>query len=186
MPTDIDVMIDAALRRDIERRLAAKGLKVLDIEVFRIGPRTDIESMLPAMEFVRKLGAKYMLCASLLATEHHASDEPRTVEKFAELCETGARMAIKPMLEFMSYRSVRTIEDALRMVRFVRHPNMGICVNALHSVARAEARQRCARLILVCCATRKYAMPPLRPRPLPKFPSKRAAIDWIRGTGNFR
>ena len=39
MPTDIDIMGNADLRRDIERRLAATGLKVLDIEVFRVGPR---------------------------------------------------------------------------------------------------------------------------------------------------
>lgn len=132
MPSDVDVMGNAALPRDIERRLAATGLKVLDIEVFRVGPRADIRSMLPAMEFASGLGAKYMLCASMLVAEHQASEEPRTVEKFAELCEAGARLGIKPMLEFMIYRSIGTIEDALRMVKLVRHPNLGICVDALH------------------------------------------------------
>ena len=132
IPTDIDVMRDANLLRDIERRLAATELKVLDIEVFRIGPRADIASMLPAMEFASTLGAQYMLCTSVLAAEHLASEEPRTMQRFAELCEAGARLGIKPMLEFMIYRSVGTIEDALRMVKLVNHPNMGICVDALH------------------------------------------------------
>ena len=131
-PTDPDVMGNAPMLRDIERRLDATGLKVLDFEVFRIGPRTDIRSMLPAMEFAARLGAKYMLCTSMLVAEHIASEEPRTVEKFAELCEAGARLGIKPMLEFMIYRSIGTIEDALRMVRLVGHPNLGICVDALH------------------------------------------------------
>lgn len=132
MPTDIDVMGNASLLRDIARRLDATGLKVLDIEVFRVGPRTDIASMLPAMEFAASLGAKYMLCTSVLVAEHRASEEPRTVKRFAELCEAGARLGIKPMLEFMIYRSVGTIEDALRMVKLVQHPNLGICVDALH------------------------------------------------------
>ena len=132
MPTDVDVMSNATLLRDIERRLAATGLKVLDIEVFRVGPRTDIGSMLPAMEFAGALGAKYMLCTSVLVAEHFAAEEPRMVEKFAELCEAGARLGIKPMLEFMIYRSVGTLEDALRMVKLVQHPNLGICVDALH------------------------------------------------------
>jgi sugar phosphate isomerase/epimerase len=132
MPTDVDVMGNATLLRDIERRLDATGLKVLDIEVFRVAPRTDIRSMLPAMEFASRLGAKYMLCTSVLVAEHLASEEPRTVERFAELCEAGARLGIKPMLEFMIYRSIGTIEDALRMVKLVKHPNMGICVDALH------------------------------------------------------
>jgi sugar phosphate isomerase/epimerase len=132
MPTDADVMGNPALRRDIERRLAATGLKVLDIEVFRVGPRTDIGGMLPIMEFAAGLGAKYMLCTSVLVAEHLAAEEPRTVEKFAELCEAGARLDIKPMLEFMIYRSIGTIEDALRMMKLVQHPNLGICVDALH------------------------------------------------------
>ncbi len=131
-PTDVDVMGNAALLRDIERRLDATGLKVLDIEVFRVGPHADIRSMLPAMEFASRLGAKYMLCTSVLVAEDVASEEPRTVEKFEELCEAGARLGIKPMLEFMIYRSIGTIEDALRMVKLVQHPNLGICVDALH------------------------------------------------------
>ncbi|HSQ04988.1 MAG TPA: sugar phosphate isomerase/epimerase [Burkholderiales bacterium] len=132
IPTDIDVMRDANLLRDIAWRLAATGLKVLDIEVFRIGPHADIASMLPAMEFAGSLGAQYMLCTSMLVDEHVASEESRTVEKFAELCDAGVRLGIKPMLEFMIYRSVGTIEDALRMVKLVNHPNLGICVDALH------------------------------------------------------
>jgi len=132
LPTDVDVMGNAALLRDIERRLDATGLKVLDIEVFRVRPRADIRSMLPAMEFARGLGAKYMLCTSVLVAEHQASEESRTVEKFAELCEAGARLGIKPMLEFMIYRGIGTVEDAMRMVNLVQHPNLGICVDALH------------------------------------------------------
>ena len=131
-PTDVDVMGNPALLRDIERRLAATGLKVLDVEVFRVGPRADIGSMLPATEFAAGLGAKYMLCTSVLVAEHVAAEEPRTVEKFVELCEAGARLGIKPMLEFMIYRSVGTLDDAVRMVGLVQHPNLGICVDALH------------------------------------------------------
>ena len=132
LPSDIDVMRNPTLLRDIERRLAATGLKVLDVEVFRVGPGADIGSMLPAMEFGASLGAKYMLCTSVLVAEHVAAEEPRTVEKFAALCEAGARLGIKPMLEIMIYRSIGTLDDAVRMVKLVQHPNLGICVDALH------------------------------------------------------
>jgi len=154
MPTDVDVMGNAALLRDIERRLDATGLQVLDIEVFRIGPRTDIRSMLPAMEFAASLGAKYLLCTSGLVAEYFASEEPRTAEKFAELCEVGARLGIKPMLEFMIYRSIGTIDDALRMVGLVQHPNLGICVDALH-LSRAGGTPNSLRKVdpgLLCYA----------------------------------
>lgn len=132
MPTDIEVMGNAGLLRDIRQHLDATGLKVLDIGTFRVGPTADIGSMLPAMEFASGLGVKYLLCTSVPVSEHVVSEESQTVEKFSELCEAGARLGIKPMLEFMIYRSVGTLEDALRMVKLVGHPNMGICVDALH------------------------------------------------------
>src|SRR6266508_6095036 len=137
MPTDVNVMGNAVLRRDIERRVRATGLQVLDVEVFRVGPRTDVASLLPAMEFASRLGAQYMLCTSVLTAEHVESEEPRTVEKFQALCEAAGGLGIKPMIEFMIYRSIGTIEDALRMVKLVKHPNLGICVDALH-LSRSE------------------------------------------------
>ena len=171
MPTDVDVMENAALRRDIERRLDATGLQVLDIEVFRVGPRADIASMLPAMEFAASLGAKYMLCTSVLVAEHFTDEEPRTVEKFAELCDAGARLGIKPMLEFMIYRSVGTLEDASRMVTLVQHPNLGICVDALH-LSRSGGTPESLRKIdpgLLCYAQicdAPTALPPAAKIPL--------------------
>ena len=88
--------------------------------------------MIPAMEFASRLGARYMLCTSVLVSEYDAREEPRTMENLAQLCEVGAPLGIRPMLEFMIYRSVGTLADAVRMVDRVRHPNLGICVDALH------------------------------------------------------
>ena len=51
LATDLDVMSDAALQRAIERRLAATGLRVLDVEVFRVGRRTDIVAMEGALAY---------------------------------------------------------------------------------------------------------------------------------------
>ena len=134
MPTDVDVMGDKALLRTIERRLSATGVKVLDIGAFRIGPKTDIQSMLPAMEFASSLSTRYMTCTSGTVAEFVPSEEADTIEKFRELCEAGEPLGIKPMLEFMIYRSMGTLEDALRIVKLVNHSNIGICVDVLHLI----------------------------------------------------
>ncbi|MCC6535742.1 MAG: sugar phosphate isomerase/epimerase [Burkholderiales bacterium] len=141
LPTDLEVMTDAALMRAIERRLATTGLTVLDIEVFRIGARTDIAAMQPAMAFAAALGARFMLCTSGLKNEHGASADPATIAKLGELCELGARLGIRPMLEFMIFRSLGSLEDAVRMVQQVGHPNLGICLDALH-LARSGGTPR--------------------------------------------
>ena len=123
------------------------------------------------MEFASTLGAKYMLCTSVLIAEHLAAEEPQTVEKFAALCEAGARLGIKPMLEFMIYRSIGTLDDALRMVKLVRHPNLGICIDALH-LSRSGGTPESLRKVdpgLLCYAQicdASAALPPASQIPL--------------------
>ena len=132
METDADIMADAAMQREIKRRMHSSGLTLLDIEVFRFGPDTDIKAMIPAMEFGAELGARFMLCTSGALGEHGKAEDKRGVDKLAELCETSGRFGIKPMLEFMAFRVMATIEDAARMAQSVAHANIGICVDALH------------------------------------------------------
>jgi sugar phosphate isomerase/epimerase len=58
------------------------------------------------------------------------------------------------MLEFMIYRSIGTIEDAVRMIKLVQHPNLGICVDALH-LSRSGGTPDSLRKVdpgLLCCA----------------------------------
>ena len=50
-------MGDASLRRGIERRLLATGLRVLDVDAFRVGPHTDVGAIAPLLAYARDLGA---------------------------------------------------------------------------------------------------------------------------------
>ena len=63
MPTDVDVMADAALRRTIRRHLAAAGIAALDVEVVRIAPDTDVEALQPLLEYAGELGARHVTVA---------------------------------------------------------------------------------------------------------------------------
>jgi sugar phosphate isomerase/epimerase len=53
------------------------------------------------------------------------------------------------MIEFMVFRGIATLDDAMRVVGLAGHPNLGICVDALHlqrsggtpeSVSRIDSR----------------------------------------------
>jgi sugar phosphate isomerase/epimerase len=132
MDSDIDVMGDAGLRRAIAARLQATGLKVLDIEVVRLGPAWDTRALRSMFEYAADLGAKTLAVTALSRGEDPGHTEEQMVEKLSELCALADRSGIQPMLEFMVYRRVANLEDAVRIVRKVGHPAMGICVDALH------------------------------------------------------
>lgn len=132
LPSDVDVMADPQLMRAIERRLASTNLRVLDVEVFRIGPHTDVAAMVPALSYAGALGARFIQITALGLAEYRDEDEPTIVGKIAQLCELAARHQIRPVLEFMAFRGIRSLDDALRIAARVDHPSLGILVDALH------------------------------------------------------
>lgn len=132
MESDIDVMADAGLRRAIAARLQATGLKVLDIEVVRLGPALDAHALRPMFQYAADLGATALAVTAMPRGDDQGQTEEQMVKMLSELCEVAVRSGIKPMLEFMVYRRVANLEDAVRIVRKVGHPAMGICVDALH------------------------------------------------------
>jgi len=132
LPTDIDVMANAALRRAIERRIATTSLRVLDVDVIRVGPQTDVSAMKPLLVFAGGLGAESIIFTSLLRDECRPSDERECALKIAELCEASDRHGVRPIVEFIPFRSIASLSDAIRIAGLVSHPNFGICVDVLH------------------------------------------------------
>ncbi|MDR5798178.1 sugar phosphate isomerase/epimerase [Caballeronia sp. LZ008] len=132
MPTDVDVLADRGLQKAIQQRLSTSGLQVLDVEVVRISPNTDIAGLQPSLEFAAGVGARTFAVTAPLRGDYKPEDEGPTARKLRELCELASRYGIKPTIEFMIFRGVGTLEEAVRLVNLVDHPNLGICVDALH------------------------------------------------------
>lgn len=132
LPTDIDVMADPFLRRAIERRLSSTGIRVLDVDVIRIGPQTDVKALEPMLQYAGGLGAGNLVFTSLTPDEYRMSDEQDTALKIAEVCEAAGRHGVRPVVEFIPFRGIASLADAIRMARLVNHPNFAICVDALH------------------------------------------------------
>ena len=132
LPTDVDVMADRPLQRDIKRRLEDTQLEVLDIEVVRVSPRMDLAPIEAALEFAGGLGARWLAATSESRQDYRTEDEPSLVGRLAELCETAERHGMGVMLEFMAFRGISTLQDAVRIVTATGSPNLAITVDALH------------------------------------------------------
>ena len=134
LATDIDIMGDASLRRAIQQRLRNTGVRILEVDVVRIGPDTDVTAFEPVLEYAGTLGARSVSVTGRRREECQDGDEEPTLENLKKLCELASGFSITPMIEFMAYRGFGSLEEAVRAIELVDHPSLGVCVDVLHLV----------------------------------------------------
>jgi len=132
MTTDVAIMEDPALMRAIAERIGQTGLSVLDVEVVRVNPSLDVSGVLPVLDFASELGARWLAVTADRSDDYRPAEEPALVRKLAETADAAAERGLGVMLEFMVFRGVATLEDAVRIVSAVDRPNMRICLDVLH------------------------------------------------------
>jgi sugar phosphate isomerase/epimerase len=120
------LVADPSRRRAVKSRLADFGMRVLDIELFRLLPDLEVASLTPVLEACADLGAEFLLVTG------NDTDEQRACDNFFELCDHAAQLHLRPMLEFIPYRPLRDVHQAARWLRRVNHPASGMCMDALH------------------------------------------------------
>ncbi len=110
--------------RETERRLADTGLRVLDVEVFRVDASTRVADFEPVLEQAARLGATEILA-------HGADpDEGRLREAFFELGNLASRHGLHVNLEPMPWVEVSTVAKAKRVLEGNR--NASLLVDPIH------------------------------------------------------
>ena len=112
--------------REVKRRIDDTGVEAVDMEVIRLGRSFDTGKAL--IEAACEVGAKNVLVVSSL----HSSEE--TAEQLSHLCSLAKAGDITICLEFMKFTSVKSLSDALDVVKLVDAPNVGILLDLLHVV----------------------------------------------------
>lgn len=110
----------------LEACLRETGVKVLDVEVFRLTPETKVADWESVLAVSQRLGASDILV--------HGADpqENRLVETFGRLCELAGRYKLRANLEPMPWVDVSNIAAALRILRAAGKANGGLLVDAIH------------------------------------------------------
>jgi sugar phosphate isomerase/epimerase len=104
------------------RRCADTGISVLDVEAIRLGGQAP--DYTPVLETAAELGARFV---------NAICDDPdlgRLCDAFAALADAARPYGVRPVVEFMAYRSVRTLRDAVSIA--AASPGGGILIDALH------------------------------------------------------
>ncbi len=134
------LMNDPTMARETLARIAGTGVRVLDLEIIRIGEVFDVDAFLPFMDMGRRLGAQNILVAG------DDADEARLTANFAALCEAAARHGLTCDLEFMPWTCVPDLATARRIVDGADQPNGGVLVDALHFARSASTLDEVAQL----------------------------------------
>jgi sugar phosphate isomerase/epimerase len=110
----------------IEQRLAETGLRVLDVEVFRLEAATRVRDFEPVLEVSQRLGATELLV-------HGADpDASRLTNTFGELCDLAAPYRLAANIEPMPWVDVSNIAKALGVIDGAGRPNSAALVDAIH------------------------------------------------------
>jgi sugar phosphate isomerase/epimerase len=128
-----DIVGDTPLLREVERRLADTGVRVLDVEIFRIKPDTRVTDYEAAIATAARLGARELLVAG------NDPDEARLIDTFGAFCDLADRYGLGAGLEFMPWTDTKDLQQAARVVERVGRHNAGVLIDPFH-LSRSRSR----------------------------------------------
>ena len=132
-PLQYEIVGNAPLIREIKAACRACGVKVFDVESLVLGYEPDELDLRRTFETAAELGASRMSC--LGAERGPDRTDPaggRHAERLARVAEIAADFGLRIGVEFMMFRAIRTLGDAVRVVERVGRPNVAIIIDALH------------------------------------------------------
>jgi sugar phosphate isomerase/epimerase len=121
-----DLSRDRSLMRETKLRLADTGIEVHDVELFRMDPALEPESLVAELDATAELGAHH-----IIAQLPDPNSERKTA-RFARLCDLAKPLGIFVNLEFPHWTETGNLTEAARVVRTVNRENAGILVDMLH------------------------------------------------------
>ncbi len=131
---------DTEMVREVARRLADTGLKVLDVEFIRITPDTRVSDHVPMLETAARLGAKHVLAGG------GDADEGRLAARFGELCDAALPLGLTVDLEPIPLFELRTLAQAERVLARADRPNSGLVIDPIHFDRSRERLADAARI----------------------------------------
>jgi sugar phosphate isomerase/epimerase len=106
------------------RRCRDSGVTVLDTETILLTAEADLAACEPVLETAASLNARYINAIGDDPDLHRLSD------RFARLVAMAAPYGIRAVIEFMAYKTVRTLDDAAAIA--ARSDGGGVLLDALH------------------------------------------------------
>jgi sugar phosphate isomerase/epimerase len=120
--------------REIKAACSANGVGMFDVEAFLMSPSTDLNACRTLLATGAELGATHIsaIGAELLNNSGTFFSTQQCIDFFGALCEAAQEYGLHVGVEFMKYRDVSTLDDALALLNAVNRPNAGVIFDVLH------------------------------------------------------
>jgi sugar phosphate isomerase/epimerase len=135
-----DLADNPRMMQATRRALEGTGMKVHDIELARIYDDMHPSRYLPAMEVAAELGARAVLSSIWTPRIDYA------IEKFGEVCDYAKSFGLTVDLECVPITSVKTLSQAVEVLRRAKRSNAGLMVDTHHFQRAHDDPHELARL----------------------------------------
>jgi len=117
----------AAEQAAIRRRLSDTGMKIAEVEMVPLTATLNAADYKPMMDVGAAIGA-----TRLTVGGGDTDDHAVIADKLAAMAEQAQSYGLAVDLEFMPFRPVKTLSDALDVLARAGHPNAHILIDVLH------------------------------------------------------
>ncbi|MCD8329124.1 MAG: sugar phosphate isomerase/epimerase [Lachnospiraceae bacterium] len=112
--------------KEFDEAMRATGMKLSDIELFRLTDEVDIDAWKPAFEFAQAHDCHQLITSCWTQKKEYAK------ETLAKLCETIKPYGITANFEFVTWSACPTLKEAKEYITSTGADNIGLLVDTLH------------------------------------------------------
>ncbi len=170
---------DAVLLRETRRRIAETGVKVTAVEQVSLTRDIDIASLGPFLDAAAEVGATQIVCSG------DVEDIAVVTDLFGALCEASAERGLSPCLEFMPFRALKTLGEAVQVIRGSGAENGLICMDALHLFRSGGSLEELRALDPALVGSIQLCDAPLAPPPTELLAQEARERRVLPGTGEL-
>jgi sugar phosphate isomerase/epimerase len=117
----------AAEQAEMRKCLADNGMKIAEVEMVPLTASLKAIDYKPMMEIGAAIGA-----TRLTVGGGDTDDHAVIADKLAAMAEQAQPFGLAVDLEFMPFRPVKSLSDALDVIKRANHPNAHILIDVLH------------------------------------------------------
>lgn len=132
-PLAVEIVGNRPVIAAIRDACRAGGIGIFDVESLVLGHEPPPDALRATFETAAEIGATRISVLGFEPARGPGTLSPgQEAERLAELCATAAEFDLLVGVEFMLFRSIRSLPDALAILRASRAANARIILDALH------------------------------------------------------
>lgn len=120
------VVGDAGALRTLRSRALERGVTIHNASIYHLYPEIELRDLVPVLDAAADIGARMVLVAG------YDADRARAVDRIAAMADAAGQRGLRLFIEFVPFSEVKSLPDALALVREVDRPNVGLTVDPLH------------------------------------------------------